>query len=103
MIAWALSNRRTGSQQGDTEVTVKDSGVRTVIRNFAIEIVIYAVLVVGYFFLVLRLIGEPLVKLFNSNLTLYAIVALVLIVAQGVLLEAITSFLIDRLGLENPE
>ena len=82
---------------------MKDSGVRTVIRNFAIEIVIYAVLVVGYFFLVLRLIGEPLVKLFNSNLTLYAIVALVLIVAQGVLLEAITSFLIDRLGLENPE
>lgn len=73
------------------------------IRNFAIELIIYGLLVVGYFYLALRLLGEPLKKLFNENLVLYAIVALVLIVAQGVLLEAIASFLLNRLKLERFE
>jgi hypothetical protein len=47
------------------------------IRNFAFEVLIYAVLV-------LRLLGEPLRKLFTDHLTLYAFVALALIVVQGV-------------------
>ena len=73
------------------------------IRNFVIELIIYGLLVVGYFYLVLRLLGEPLKTLFERNLALYAVVALALIVAQSVLLEAVTSFLLSRLKLERFE
>lgn len=73
------------------------------IRNFVIELIIYGLLVVGYFFLVLRLLGQPLRTLFDDNLLLYSLVALALIVAQSVLLEAITSFLLARLNLERLE
>jgi hypothetical protein len=79
------------------------SGKRAFIRNFLIEIVVYAVLVVGYFFLVLRLLGEYLKTLVEGNPSLYAFVALGLIVAQGALLEVVTSFLVSRLGLERWE
>jgi hypothetical protein len=68
-----------------------------------IEILIYALLVVGYFIVVLRLLGGVLQGLFEGNLTLYAFVALGLIVAQGSLLELLTSFLVSRLGLERLE
>jgi hypothetical protein len=77
--------------------------VSKVIRNFAIEVLLYTVLVVGYFFLVLRLLQEPLKRLFTTNLVVYAFVALGLIVVQGAVLEFVTSFLISRLGLERLE
>lgn len=77
--------------------------MRKLIRNFTIEVLIYAVLVVGYFFLVLRFLGEPLAKLFTTDLTLYAFVALALILAQGAVLEFLTTFLLNRLGLESLE
>ncbi len=73
---------------------------RILIRNFAIELVVYAILVVSYFFLVLRTLGPWLTGLYNNNLRVYAIAALVLIVVQAVILEAVTSFLIERLDLE---
>lgn len=73
------------------------------IRNFAIELVLYGLLVVGYFYLVLRLLGEPLKVLFNENMLLYSLVALGLIVTQSVLLEMVTSFLLSRLKLERLE
>jgi hypothetical protein len=82
---------------------MENSGVKTLIRNFAIEVLVYAVLVVIYFFLVLRLLAQPLLELFENNLTVYAFVALALIVVQGVVLEFVTSFLIGRLGLERLE
>lgn len=79
---------------------MKDPRLRKLIGNFAIEILIYAVLVVGYFLLVLRLLGEPLESLFSRNLVVYAIIGLLLIVAQAVLLEAITSLIMRWLGLD---
>ena len=79
---------------------MEDREVGILIRNFAIEVLIYAALVVGYFLLVLRLLGEPLKELFATNLTPYAFAALALIVVQGVLLEFVTSFLVSRLGLD---
>jgi hypothetical protein len=66
-------------------------------------VLIYTALVVGYFLLVLRLLGEPLKKLFTDHLTLYAFAALALIVVQGVVLEFLTSFLVSRLRLERLE
>ena len=84
-------------------MTLKASNVRVLLRNFAIEVVIYAVLVVIYFLLVLRLLGKPLERLFENHIGLYAFVALFLIVAQGVVLDGVTSFLINRLGLDRLE
>jgi hypothetical protein len=80
-----------------------NSEIRRLIRGFAIEIAVYAVLVVGYFFLVLRFLAEPLAKLFDSNLVAYAFIALLLIVVQGVALEVVTSFIISLLGLDKFE
>ena len=82
---------------------MENSEVKVLIRNFAIEVLVYAVLVVIYFFLVLRLLAHPLLELFENNLTLYAFVDLALIVVQGIVLEFVTSFLLDRLGLERLE
>jgi hypothetical protein len=82
---------------------LKTSSAKVLLRNFAIEVAIYAVLVVVYFFLVLRLLGKPLESLFETNIVLYAFVALFLIVAQGVVLDGVTSFLINRLGLDRLE
>ena len=79
------------------------SDLRTLIRNFLIELVIYSVLIIVYFVVVLRWLADPLERLFGSHLTLYAVVALVLIVAQGVLLEWVTSFIIGQLGLDRLE
>jgi hypothetical protein len=73
------------------------------IRSFAFEVLIYTALVIGYFVLGLRLVGEPLKKLFTDHLTLYAFAALALIVVQGVVLEFLTSFLVSRLRLERLE
>lgn len=75
------------------------SQVRTLIRMYAIELLIYSILVVGYFVLVLRLLAAPLYGLFFTNLTLYAFVALGLIIAQAVVLDAITTFIVRRSGL----
>ena len=77
--------------------------IRRLIRNFAIEVLVYAALVLGYFLLVLQFLGQPLARLFSDNLVLYAIVALLLIVAQGVVLEAVTSFIMGLLGLDQLE
>ena len=84
-------------------VAVKTVMTRKLIRNFVLELVVYAILVTAYFFLVLRFLAEPLMKLFTNNLTLYAFVALGLIVAQSVLLEAVTSFIMEQVGLDQLE
>jgi hypothetical protein len=61
---------------------------------FAVELVIYGILVTGYFFLVLHLLGEWLYKLEIQHRYTYAGLAIVLIVGQAVLLESLTTFLI---------
>ena len=73
------------------------------VRNFVIELIVYSILVVAYFVVALRLLGEWLARLFHSNLVTYALISLGLIVAQGVLLDVITSFLLDRLNLSRLE
>lgn len=82
---------------------MKKYGMRILVRNFVIELIVYAILVVGYFLAVLRLLAEPLNRLFHSNLVIYALLALGLIVAQGVVLEAVTAFLLEQLRLERLE
>ena len=70
------------------------------IRNFLIELTIYGILLVIYFFAVLRFLGEPIFNLYHHNTVAYALVGLGLIVVQAVVLEAITSYLIRWLRLD---
>jgi uncharacterized membrane protein len=63
------------------------------LRVFAIELAIYAVLVVGYFFLVLHLLGQWLYRLETQHRITYAVIALLLIAGQAVILDAVTSLL----------
>ncbi len=72
---------------------------RQLVRNFLIEMAVYGLLLVAYFYVALIFLGEPLAKLYQENLTLYALIALTLMVVQAVFLEFITSFLFDFLGL----
>ena len=73
------------------------------VRNFLIELVLYGILVVVYFLLVLRLLGDWLAGLFGSNLPLYAFLSLGFVVVQAVFLDGVTSFLLDWLNLERLE
>ncbi|HLF89388.1 MAG TPA: hypothetical protein VI451_10605 [Anaerolineales bacterium] len=77
--------------------------LRKLIRNFIIELVVYGVLVVGYFLVVLRLLTGTLTTLFIEKPVFYAVIALLLIVLQGVLLDWVTSFLLDQIKLERLE
>jgi hypothetical protein len=79
---------------------MKRPSLRTLVRNFAIEMIVYGALLVAYFLLVLRFLAAPLAHLFNNNLTLYGFASLALIVAQGLALEALTSWLIRVLKLD---
>lgn len=87
------------TQPNGTTMTEK----QTLIRNFVLELIVYSVLLIGYFFVVLRWLAEPLNQLFHGNLVTYALVGLGLILAQGVALEAVTSFLVEQLRLERLE
>ena len=58
--------------------------------------VIYAVLVTIYLYLVVHYLGDWLVKLYHENLLLYALVALIFIVVQAVFLDSVTTFLMNR-------
>lgn len=76
---------------------------KKLIRNLIIELVVYGVLLVAYFFAVLRLLGGFLENLFQNNIVLYAFLGLLIILTQGVVLESLTSFFIRLLELERIE
>lgn len=64
------------------------------LRAFAIELVIYAVLVVVYFFLVLHLLGQWLYQIEVHHRYLYAGLAILLIIGQAILLDSVTTLLV---------
>jgi hypothetical protein len=65
------------------------------LKSLLLETVVYAILVVAYFFLVLHLLGGWLQHLFELPGKIpYAAVTLSLMVAQGILLELTTSALL---------
>ena len=66
-------------------------------RAFLVELAIYAVLVVCYFFLVLHFLGEWLHQLEVRHRYTYAGVAILLIIGQAVALEGVTTFLLRML------
>jgi len=73
---------------------------RILFRNLLIEIIIYSALIFGYYLLVLRYLGDWLLALFQSNLILYAVTGLSLIIVQAVFLGIVTSFLMKYIKLD---
>jgi hypothetical protein len=63
------------------------------LKSFLVELLVYSVLVVGYFFLVLHLLAHWIAHLYEGDRRLYAAVALALIVGQGIVLELLTTAL----------
>jgi len=62
--------------------------------SFLMELAVYAIFVFVYFFLVLHFLGNWIKHVFDQNRTLYAAVALALIIVQGVVLEMLTTALL---------
>jgi len=64
------------------------------LQAFGLELILYGILVTGYFFLVLRYLSGWLQELHLHHVKLYALVAILLIVGQAVLLESVTTWLL---------
>jgi hypothetical protein len=75
-----------------------DPSLRPLMRSLSIELAIYAPLVTVYFILVMHFAKKPLVDLYHEAPVLYAILATLVIIAQGVLLEIVTSWLLRKIG-----
>ena len=71
---------------------------RHFLKSFLIELVVYGVLVVAYFFLVLHFLGDWIKHVYDYDKLVYAFVALGLMLGQGVLLEMLTTKLLDLIG-----
>jgi hypothetical protein len=79
-FAISLVKKKTEAQQ----IATKPSG-----KQFALELGIYAGLLLCYFFLVLSFLSNWLKNLFDQNKLTYAVVAWALIAGQGVVLEVL--------------
>lgn len=67
------------------------------LRAFLVELAIYAVFVIGYFFLVLHYLSGWLQDLHLNHVRIYALMTIVLIIGQAVFLESVTSWLLRLL------
>ncbi|OGO18048.1 MAG: hypothetical protein A2Z14_02625 [Chloroflexi bacterium RBG_16_48_8] len=80
---------------------VKDPSFKPMMRSLALELMIYGPLVTIYFLVVFAFAKDLLVRMYHEILVVYSVVALLMIVAQGVLLEALTSWLLRKIGLRH--
>ena len=80
-----------------------DHRPRTLLWNFVIEIIIYGILVIVYFYVVLRTLGDWLISVSGGNLYIYAVISLLLVFTQAVVLDWVTSFLLNRIKLDRLE
>ena len=76
---------------------MKPDAAKTLKAFFFIELPIYAVLVIIYFFVVLHFLADWLKNLSDHHLTIYALVAIGLIIGQAVALELVTTGLMRLL------
>ncbi|HVZ66572.1 MAG TPA: hypothetical protein VG936_18550 [Lacunisphaera sp.] len=74
---------------------MKRPELKTELRVFASEVVVYGVFVFGYLWAVHRYLGAWLDHLFEGRRIVYAVVALFLVMAQGILLEQLTHVLVQ--------
>ena len=78
-------------------VSVTKKEQTNTLRAFLVELAVYAVFVTTYFFLVLHYLSGWLQNLHLYHVKIYAVVTIVLIIAQAVLLESITTWLLRLL------
>jgi cytochrome c biogenesis protein CcdA len=83
---------------GKIKRSIVKRGVKSLFKSFAIQFLIYTGLLIGYFLLVLHFLGNWLNHLFHQERSVYAIVALALIIFQGLVLERLTHFLVFLVG-----
>jgi hypothetical protein len=69
-------------------------------RNLLIEMVIYSILIFGYYLLVLRFLADWLMSIFQSNLVIYSIFGLGIIIIQAVFLDFVTSYLMRHIKMD---
>jgi hypothetical protein len=67
--------------------------IRNSLKQFLLELVVYAVMVTAYYLFVLHLLGPGLKNLYDHERRVYAALALALIVGQGLFLEVVTRLL----------
>jgi hypothetical protein len=92
-----MRNRTQSWARREYNMGPRSKTVRRTLRAFALELAIYAALVTGYFFAVLHLLGGWLVQLETQHIRVYAVVAILLIIGQAVVLEAVTTGLLRLL------
>lgn len=68
--------------------------LKNLFKSFSIELPVYSIVVVIYFFLVLHFLGDRLYQMFLTQRSWYALLSLLLIIAQGVVLESLTRTLL---------
>ena len=73
------------------------------LQRYAIELVLYSILVAAYYFLVFYFLGNGLLDMYRHQRRLYAGLALGLIVGQGLLLEILTRFLLGLISSPKEE
>ncbi len=66
-------------------------------KAFLVELVVYSLLVVLYFLFVLHFLADWINHLEATRIKTYAVVSIGLIVAQAIVLESVTSWLMRRL------
>lgn len=88
-------NEKPDSAQG------MDPSFKPLMKSFGLELLVYIPLVTLYFVIIIQIVEEPFVRLYTENPVLYSIIGTVLLIAQAVLLEALTSWLLRRIGLRN--
>jgi len=71
-----------------------NKGLKSLFKSFSIELPVYAILVVAYFFLILHFLGNRLYHMFKQERPWYAVMSLLLIIAQGIVLESLTRTLL---------
>ena len=65
--------------------------IQKVLRFIAIELSLYAVLAIAYFFLVLRFLGAWLAGLFHEQRVYYVVACVLLMVGQAIGLERLVT------------
>ena len=69
--------------------------LKTTIKSFGLELLVYGAFVTIYFFCVLHFLGKWLGQLYADERKTYAAVALLLVIGQGFVLEILTRALLD--------
>jgi Kef-type K+ transport system membrane component KefB len=62
-------------------------------KAFCLELFLYAILLLAYFALVLHYLGGWFKDLYDNDRRLFAVMALVIMIAQTTLLEVVSGFL----------